>query len=356
MAKPDTDHGWVQIAYELDAAFGYADFSKPAQAIIRMIRGQVYGYRKLALARLTVAEVVARTGQRRQNVERAFREILDSGAITSSEADSYGIAKDYETWTRREVPRDYESAKIPRLTQAEVADCKASKGYADGGIPAQSRLNPVGCKKGIQLDAPDESKWIPKGIQMDSKLNPIGCGNESKWIPSPIEERAPEDKTQKEKTNTPEPAPRGERDEVRSIPYPEGVDPQAPNLISKADRAELDRLAALCDVHFPMLAQIRRVVSEREGSYPIWAYETALEELRRVDRSKWGRNYLIGIISRVAAGGKEAAKARLPQPMANAVGAAPGGWRPHNMPIATDEYKVLERVRAAQARKAAARQ
>jgi hypothetical protein len=115
---------------------------------------------------------------------------------------------------------------------------------------------------------------------------------------------------QNSEENTPD---AGAPDALRSEPepepessYPAGVDPQAPNMITPAERAELDSVAKLCETYFPMFEQIRRVVSGREGTYPIWVYRPAVEELRKRPKGQHRRDYFIGILGRMATDGPEA--------------------------------------------------
>jgi hypothetical protein len=183
------------MAYELDAAFGYADFSGLAQTILRYVRAQVFGKRKSRAAHLPKAELIERTGRKRQNIDRAFRELLDSGALLEvvGKPDDYRFVKDYETWTSRERHRDFSSPKIPRLTPEEVADCKAAPDYATRFLapkkaaPKAEELNPNGFKNESERIHPDQSS----GIRTDAELNPNGFKNESERIQAHIEEPRP---------------------------------------------------------------------------------------------------------------------------------------------------------------------
>jgi hypothetical protein len=199
MAKPDTDDGWFKLAYELDAALCYADFSSLAQTILRLIRAQLYGKGKRAVARLAVAEVVVRTGQKAPNVHRAFRELIDSGALIGAEADGFRFVKDYEKWTRRERHRDFDSPKVPRLTPAEVADCKAAPSYAKGSQSRPAELYPNGYDS--------VSERIVDPIRTDTNPYPNGYDSVSERIQSHIDEAPASDSGRMEKLRSKQDAP-----------------------------------------------------------------------------------------------------------------------------------------------------
>jgi hypothetical protein len=218
MAKPDTGNGWYKLAYELDAALCYADFSAPAQTILRFVRAQTYGMAKLPLASLPIADLASRTGWKRQIIKRAIFELVDSGVLNEEGPDAYRFVKNYEAWTAREKARDLASPKVPRLTPAQLKDARSAPDYAKRrdraqAVPDGSSAHPDGTAS--------SPRWVSPLNQMGEPSQPDGCDSHpsgSVFHPSgcgPLYEARTVfgEVENKERSNTPQP-PDGGHDET----------------------------------------------------------------------------------------------------------------------------------------------
>jgi hypothetical protein len=130
VAKPDTDDGWFKFAVELETALAYAAFSKVARVLLSYVFLQIYGKGiRPKLAYLPQKETALRIRQKRPAVNRAIRELVDSGVLVEIRDDQYRFIKDYEKWTS--WSRDKDRRGSPRLTPGEVDDCKGMPAFAE---------------------------------------------------------------------------------------------------------------------------------------------------------------------------------------------------------------------------------
>ena len=187
MAKPDTDDGWFKIAVELEAALAFGGFSKIARTLLRYVFTQIYGRgSRPKLAYLPQKTIADRIGQRKQNVSRAIRELVESHVLAEAKPDHYWFIKDYEKWTT--WGRDPKACGLPRLTPKEVADCKDSPRYADG-FRLASNADPgdaTGSSHGITRSSNGITGGNPTGLPESSNGitggNPTGLPESSNGI------------------------------------------------------------------------------------------------------------------------------------------------------------------------------
>jgi hypothetical protein len=136
VAKPDIDDGWYKKSIELEAALDFADFTKYARVILRYAFSQLFGTgARPRFVHISCAEIASRVGCVRQAMYRARHELVVSGVLTPVEGreNVFEFNKDYESWVK--IRRDgsyFKPASGPRLSAAEVADCRNAPAYWKG--------------------------------------------------------------------------------------------------------------------------------------------------------------------------------------------------------------------------------
>jgi hypothetical protein len=138
VAKPDCDDGWYKKSIELEAALGYADFTKLAQTLLRYVFCQIFGQGdRPRTAVLNCSEIAARMKKPRQHVFRALQELVASKVLVpvGGREDTYRFVKDYEKWKLvARLKGSFFPTDRPRLDPAEVADCLDAPDYSRGFV------------------------------------------------------------------------------------------------------------------------------------------------------------------------------------------------------------------------------
>ncbi len=153
MAKPDCDDGWLKYAHELDAALAVADFSKGARIVLHEVFSQIFSLAKLRTARISPSELARRSGQVREVISRAVKELVDSNVLSPQSDGSYRFNKHYESWTGC---NRHGSTETPRLSPVEIGYCgnapAIAKAFQHGYSPkSRSQTATVGDPKCSQL-------------------------------------------------------------------------------------------------------------------------------------------------------------------------------------------------------------
>ncbi len=199
MAKPDCDDGWLKYAHELDAALALADFSKCARLVLREVFAQIFGPARAKTAQILPAEVARRSGQQRENVWRAIRELVESCVLRLEADGSYRFLKDYESWLG--WARGGSSGQ-PRFTSEEISYCRHACAMAIAYKHGQST------GESIQRDTHGPNERIQRDTQY-----PVGYGD---TVSNGIQNRIPPDTQTVSNETTPGVAPyRNARAELR---------------------------------------------------------------------------------------------------------------------------------------------
>lgn len=219
MAKPDLDDGWFMLAHELDAALDAADFTKAARVVLREVKAQIFGPRRLRVATISPSEIARGVGRPRQFGVRGVAELVASRALLRVAEGTYRFAKDYESWTWKDGS--------PRLTPDEVAWAKSAPERA---CFVTSREMSHKRSSDISLDVKVTSREMSDDISLDVKI-----------VPPPDPPYKAEEGRRKE---TPLSPPRGGR-------ASEGVFPLRKRRRPDADPPAVARRKAVANDRFP---------------------------------------------------------------------------------------------------------
>ena len=130
MACPNTEDGFVMIAVELGAAIAMVDFTKGERLVVWEVVTQMYGKAKLPEARVSPADVAARTNTERAMISKAVRSLVESNVLTAGkEEQTYRLQKDYEKWDRTARKED------PETAEARVAYAVEAVARSNGKVP-----------------------------------------------------------------------------------------------------------------------------------------------------------------------------------------------------------------------------
>lgn len=99
MAKPQLEHGRVEIALDLFVAIMTADFSNREMIVLSEAILQAYGPKKLRNLELIPGAIEVYSGLRRDNALRGIRALLDRNVIKENPGGTFRFNKDYESWT-----------------------------------------------------------------------------------------------------------------------------------------------------------------------------------------------------------------------------------------------------------------
>lgn len=130
MACPNTEDGFVMIAVELGSALAMVDFTKGERLVVWEVVTQMYGKAKLPEARVSPADVAARTNTERAMISKAVRSLVESNILTAGREDqTYRLQKDYQKWTRVARKEDAETA------EARVSYAVEAVARSNGRVP-----------------------------------------------------------------------------------------------------------------------------------------------------------------------------------------------------------------------------
>jgi len=130
VACPNTEDGFVMIAVELGAAIAMVDFTKGERLVVWEVVTQMYGKAKLPEARVSPADVAARTNTERAMISKAVRSLVESNVLTAGkEEQTYRLQKDYEKWDRTARKED------PETAEARVAYAVEAVARSNGKVP-----------------------------------------------------------------------------------------------------------------------------------------------------------------------------------------------------------------------------
>lgn len=130
MACPNTEDGFVMIAVELGSALAMVDLTKGERLVVWEVVTQMYGKAKLTEARVSPADVAARTNTERAMISKAVRSLVESNILTAGREDqTYRLQKDYEKWTRVARKEDAETA------EARVSYAVEAVARSNGRVP-----------------------------------------------------------------------------------------------------------------------------------------------------------------------------------------------------------------------------
>ena len=134
MAKPDCDDGWYKKSIELEAALGYANFTKLAQTVLRYVFCQIFGQGKRPrYAVINCSEIAARMKKPRQHVFRAIQELVASNVLVpvAGRDDTYRFIKDYDKWVMvARLKGSFHPTSVKRINPDEGADCLDAPTYS----------------------------------------------------------------------------------------------------------------------------------------------------------------------------------------------------------------------------------
>lgn len=104
MANPQKENGYTPIANELLEALAKTNINGEAWRVLLSIMRRTYGYHKKE-DRISVSQIQAITGMRRQNIFRALKALKTANIINGLKSETnkrevatYSVQKDHERW------------------------------------------------------------------------------------------------------------------------------------------------------------------------------------------------------------------------------------------------------------------
>lgn len=194
MASPQTEQGYVMIAYDLHFAIAACDLPNGCQIVLAEALRSLYGASKAPHVLLKPADLAAALGIPRQNAWEAIRDLVTWKILARApDVDEYAYVfnKDYETWVvRGEKLADRRGGKL--LEHAKSLPFQAPQTPSDRNPTGLRPADPAS-PNGVTPVTQRGDAAAPAVTQRGDDRNPTGLRPVTQRGYAAIKERAPED-------------------------------------------------------------------------------------------------------------------------------------------------------------------
>lgn len=157
MASPQTQNGFLRVAFELAEALAYAHLTPNEWKIIWVIMRKTYGWDKPS-DRISLRTFSEATGINRRSAFRAIKSLIKKGVVKIADTYilTYSIQKDYEKWNC--ISKEAVDKLLSKLTtgvvniaDGTVVNIADINRYTDNKQHGRARASNINIKEEIPL-------------------------------------------------------------------------------------------------------------------------------------------------------------------------------------------------------------